>query len=73
MSTSSHPFDMPISAATLPVPSQDPAVTPEVYAEGVWQDFLASSWHGLPARETRHGQDARATVTPICQKILPHT
>ena len=38
-----------------------------------WQDFLASAWHGLPAREIRYGQDARATVASVCQRILPHT
>ena len=40
---------------------------------GVWQDFLASEWHGLPARGIRHGQDACATVASVCQRILPHT
>ena len=41
--------------------------------------FSQCTWHGLPARrcrgarEIRHGQDARATMPAVCQKILPRT
>ena len=41
--------------------------------------FWQYTWHGLPtrrcrvAREIRHGQDARAAMAPVCQRILPRT
>jgi hypothetical protein len=32
--------------------------------------FSGKSWHGLPARGMRHGQDARATVASFWRKRL---